>query len=175
VDEALAWLCQAAADRAAAEQLVAVATEAGHCHAIAKWQQTVEKAVKAVVACLREAKVLHIDIGYDHGVHRFISVLIRLPHARHHREIQQHLHGLLDQETRTGIQALDALVPRRPPSGSPARRNTEYPFADGAGSWTYPAAEDVFSSDEMERFRSVARRILDRAGRIVSAIRRMPK
>ncbi len=54
VDESFAWLLQAAADREAAEQLAAGQCGKGYCHAIAKWQQTVEKAVKAMVAALRE-------------------------------------------------------------------------------------------------------------------------
>src|SRR5207248_4102389 len=133
VDEFMAWLLQARADREAAELLAGGEVRHGRCHAIAKWQQTVEKAIKAIVACLRDAGVLHIEIGYKHGVERFVSVLIRLPHARDNRTIQQQLHGFLDQATRSGLRALDALVPRRPAPGDGPQRNTEYPFltADG--------------------------------------------
>jgi HEPN domain-containing protein len=174
VDEPIAWLLQARADRKAAELLAADTAASGRCHAVSKWQQTVEKAIKAVVAGLRDAGVLHIEIGYAHGVDRFVSVLIRLPHAKDIRTIQQQLHGFLDQDTRAGLRALDALVPRRPAGGGP-QRNTEYPFLEANGDWTFPAAENVFSETEVQRFRSLAKRTLDSSGRIVAALRRSPK
>lgn len=174
MDEFMAWLRQAQADRAAAELLAGDEARHHYCHAVAKWQQTVEKSIKAIVACLRDAGILHIDIGYQHGVERFVSVLIRLPRARDHRSIQQQLHGFLDQETRAGLRALDALVPHRPATGGP-RRNTEYPFLEVDGQWTYPAADSIFAEDEVQRFRSLAQRVLDRAGRIIAALRRRPR
>jgi hypothetical protein len=127
VDEFMASLLQARADWEAAELLANEEISYSYCRAIAKWQQTVEKPIKAIVACLRDAGILHIDIGYQHGVERFVSVLIRLPHVTDNRSIQQQLHGFLDQHTRAGIRALDALVPRRPAVGHGPRRNTEYP------------------------------------------------
>jgi HEPN domain-containing protein len=175
VDEPTAWLRQATADWRAAEHLVDAADDEARCHAIAKWQQTVEKAIKAQIAAMRDAGILHTPVGFKHEVEHFISVLIRLPHAEDNRTIQQHLHGLLDQETRQGIRELDALVPRRPLSGNLPRRNTEYPFMMDAANWTFPAAANVFSADEIKRFRSLAYRVLERVGRIISAIRRRPK
>jgi hypothetical protein len=175
MDEPIAWLRQAIADRKAAERFAADNDGASRCHAIAKWQQTSEKAIKAIIAALNNARVIHTQIGYFHGVERFISLLIRLPHAVDNRATQQHLHGFLNQETRSGIKELDALVPKRPPPGENPRRNTEYPFIDANAQWTYPAADGTFSQAEMERFRALAHRILDNASRIVSAIRRRPK
>ena len=175
VDESLAWLQQAFADRTAAERFNADNEGKTRCHALAKWQQTVEKAIKAVVAALRQAGVLHIEIGYRHEVERFMSVLLRLPHAEDNRAVQQHLKRLLDENTRAGIRSLDALVPQRPGPGERPRRNTEYPFQNPEGQWTYPAAEEVFSSEEVRRFRGLAFRIVDGAGRIISAIRRAPR
>ncbi len=55
MDEPTAWLYQAMADRQAAERFVADEVGTGRCHAIAKWQQTVEKAVKALVSALHDA------------------------------------------------------------------------------------------------------------------------
>jgi HEPN domain-containing protein len=175
VDEFLAWLHQAQADRNAAEFLFGSDAQHGQCHSIAKWQQAVEKAIKAIVACLRDAGLLHIEIGYRHGVERFVSVLVRLPHAKDNRTIQQQLHGFLDQQTRSGLRALDMLVPRRPAPGDGPQRNTEYPFLIANGRWTYPAAEKVFSDKEIREFRSLAQRVLHRAQRMVSALRRRPK
>ncbi len=174
MDEAAALICQARADRQAAERFVADEAGTGRCHAIAKWQQTVEKAVKALVCALHHAGILGADYRPRHEVERYVGLLIRLPRAPGHRavqqrSVQQRLYGLLDQNTRQGIRALDGLVPQLPP-----RRNTEYPFQDPQGQWTYPAAEGVFSEDEIQQFRALAHRVLDGAERIVSGIRRQP-
>jgi HEPN domain-containing protein len=175
VDEPIAWLQQAIADRMAAERFAGSAEGWTRCHALAKCQQTVEKAIKAIVAALRDARILHIEIGYRHEVERFLKVLIRMPHAADNRAIQRHLQAFLNQDTRTGIRALDALAPRAPSAGERPRRNTEYPFQDAEGDWTIPAAEKTFSAEEVERSRQLAHRIVDNAGRIIAAIRRAPK
>jgi len=140
------------------------------CHAIAKWQQTVKKAVKALLSALHDAGILNAGFRPRHEVERYIGTLIRLPRAAGNRTIQQLLHGVLDQHTRAGIRALDGLAPQLPP-----RRNTEYPFQDANGQWIYPAAEGVFSQAEVQRFRELAHRVLDGAERVVSAIRRRPR
>jgi len=175
VDESFAWLQQAVADRRAAEQFAGSAEGWARCHALAKCQQTVEKALKAVVAALRDATILHIEIGYRHEVARFLKVLIRLPHAAANRAIQRHLQLFLNQDTRYGIRALDALAPRAPAPGQGLRRNTEYPFHDADGNWTYPAADNTFTPEETERFRQLAYRILDNVSRLLTAIRRTPR
>jgi len=157
------------ADRQAAERFVADEAGTGRCHTIAKWQQTVEKAVKALVSALHDARLLGTGVVPRHDVERYVGALIRLPRAAGNRTIQQSLLRLLDQKTRTAIRALDALAPQRV-----TRRNTEYTFRDGLGQWTYPAARGVFSQEEVQEFRALAHRMLDGAGRIVSAIRRRP-
>jgi len=169
VDEPTAWLYQAAADREAAEHLVARSTGAGRCYAVAHWQQTVEKSIKAMVLALHEAGVLGSGIRPWHEVEPYVAWLLRLPRAAPNRAIQGVLRGLLSQGARAGIRALDALVPRWPPP-----RNTEYPFRDAGGDWTYPAAAGVFSQAESDQFRALAYRVLGAAGRVVSLIRRRP-
>ena len=169
MDEPTAWLYQAMADRQAAERLVVDEVGTGRCHAIAKWQQTVEKAVKAMVSALHNARILGSGVLPRHEVERYVGTLVRLPRAAGNRTIQQSLHGLLDQQTRAGIRTLDSLAPRLPP-----RRNTEYPFQDAHGRWTYPAAEGVFSQADVQQCRALAHRVLDGAGLIISAIRRRP-
>lgn len=169
MDEPTAWLYQATADRQAAERFVADEAGTGRCHAIAKWQQTVEKAIKALVSTLHVAGILRSGVRSKHDVERYVDMLRRLPRADGNRTIQHRLHGLLDQKTREGIRALDGLAPQMPPL-----RNTEYPFQDADGQWTYPAAEGVFSNDEIQRFRALAYRILDEAWRINTALRRGP-
>ncbi len=68
--------------------------------------------------------------------------------------------------------ALDAVIPRRPPPGESARRNTEYPF-EVSGGWSAPAEPGVFSKAEVYDFLSAAGR-LDVIERAVSAVRKAP-
>lgn len=172
MDESIAWLLQARADRQAAEQMLT--SDESPCHGIAKCQQTVERGVKSLVAALREARILDMQVGYRHEVVRFVEALIRLPRANDRRNLQNHLCGLFDQETRRGIRELDALAPRRPEPRALHARNTEYPFQLTELEWTYPAADSHFDEDEFQRFRALAHRVVHNAARIVSAIRRMP-
>ncbi len=169
MDEPWAWISQASADREAGEQFVASENGAGRCHAIAKWQQAVEKAVKAIVCALHEVGILGGGPRPRHEVARYVDMLIRLPRTPGDKTIQNLLKGLLNQDTRAGIRSLDALAPQLPP-----RRNTEYPFQTDEQLWTYPAAEGVFIAEEIENFRALSYRILASASRIVSTIRRRP-
>ena len=123
-----------------------------------------------MVTALHDAGILGAGVIRRHEVGRYVAALIRLPRAAGNRTIQQSLHGLLDQNTRAGIRLLDGLAPQPLP-----RRNTEYPFQNALGQWTYPAAEDAFSTEEVQQFRVLAHRVLDGAGRIVSSIRRRPR
>jgi hypothetical protein len=174
VDEPEAWMGQAMADRAAAERLLDGASSEGWCHAIAKYQQSVEKAVKAIVVALRDRGV-EKSVGYKHPIEPFVSMLIRLPRAAENRDITSHLSRLLDPSTRAAIHSLEVLIPRKPPPGQPHRRNTEYPFQDPQNRWTFPAAQGIFSSSEVQRFRDLSHRIADGADRIIRTIRRAPR
>ena len=175
MDEPVAWLQQAISERAAADRLLGGANGAEWCHVIAKYQQTVEKAIKAMVAALRDHGVLSVTIGYQHPVEPFVSMLIRLRRDAGNRGITSHLRRLLDHNTRDSIRSLDALVPRRPPPGEPHRRNTEYPFQDSASQWTCPAVQGAFSLAEVQKFRDLSHRIANGASQMISTIRHAPK
>ena len=174
MNEGLAFVLQGEADRAVGE-LIATNLNEPSCHAIAKWQQAVEKCMKGIVAALRDAKVLHQDPGFDHKVADLTEVLIRLPRASDNRMIHRHLMGMFDPATKAALRSLDALVPRRPPKGRPPVRNTEYPFRSDRNDWLHPASAGVFSKEEEARFRAVAHRDAAGAGKIVSAILRSPR
>ncbi|SRR6266542_235740 len=58
---------------------------------------------------------------------------------------------------------------------APLRRNTEYPFHDAAGEFTYPAIPGEFSPEEADRFRALSRRLGESAGWVVSTLRRRPR
>ena len=149
MDESHAWLTQAVSDGEAAER---EQKAAAWCHAVAKYQQVVEKAVKAVVAALHEARFTNRRVGPSHEVTPYMPLLVRLPRPREGKLIQQQLIKLLDPNTRARIRTLESLAPRWPAPGESPRRNTEYPFHDAEGNWTCPAAVGVFQPDEVEGF-----------------------
>ena len=168
MDESTAWLEQARADWQAAERMYAEATTLGACHAVAKWQQTVEKAVKALIVALREVGVIHISLRMRHEVEPYFDSLVRLPRVSRNRTIQSHLHSLLDQTTRGNINVLESLAP-----SAAATRNTEYPFLEGINNWTYPAAIDTFSNEEIGRHRQLAHRVLVGSERLLTVLDRL--
>ena len=130
MNESLAWLSQALSDRSAADGFIGDTDSTRWCHAVAKYQQTVEKAIKAIVVALREVGVRTKSIGYTHPIEPFVSILVRLPRAAGTRDITSHLSRLLDESTRASINSLEVLIPRQPPPGQPHHKNTEYPFQD---------------------------------------------
>jgi hypothetical protein len=178
VDESAAWIRQAAADRAAAERERAFAGQSERpswCHAVAKYQQAIEKYIKSIVAALRECGVRGIlPIGYDHRVQNHLRMLRRIPGGGAGRSIQSKLRELLDPQTRQSIWKLENLAPRQPAPGDPHSRNTEYPFNTTQGGWTFPAAPDSFSVAEVGEFQKLLARVSYFATNIVSALRRGP-
>jgi len=179
VNESLAWLNQALADREAAErEYTRAARSHGKVwsHAVAKYQQTVEKAVKAIVAALREAGFWRgPPIGFVHEVERHMPFLVRLPRTAEQKSVPHHLVRLFDANTRTAVRSLMGLVPHVPPPGDPLPRNTEYPFHDADGTWTYPASPDVFAGEEVDGFRTLSHRLVRSATTILSTLRRRPR
>ena len=159
MDEANAWLEQARSDQIAAERLAGGNAGRDLCHAIAKYQQTVEKAVKAIVAELRGRGIPDMRIGPRHDVEPLVSAGPST-RARRSHDIFSRLNSLFSQNIRAEIRILDALVPRWPARGQSPRKNTEYPFQDSRGHWTYPAAQGVFFSTEVQQFRALSRRII---------------
>lgn len=88
MDETEAWLSQALSDRHAAERFLADKEGIGRCHAIAKWQQTVEKSVKAMVCALSDAGIVGINVRARHEVTPYVGMLTRLPRAAGNKPIQ---------------------------------------------------------------------------------------
>lgn len=171
MDECMAWLHQGIADFEAAIAFDSLQRNEFHCQIIAKFQQAVEKMIKSIVAALRDAGILAIQIGYGHQVSPFMKTMLQLPHAKKDRTVQRRLCILLDSPTRDGIRDLERLIPRRPPPGQEPNRNTEYPFPTAA-TWSYPASKGVFRREEVERYRSVAKRVRTQVPAIVSILRR---
>ena len=165
----LLWLRQAGSDYACAETLRLQADATLRCHIIAKQQQTVEKAIKGLVAAVADAGVTTIKIRFNHEVEPYVNGLLRLPNPQQHRALQARLRTLFSDFYRSEILALLAFAPHQPAPGQRFGRNTEYPFQTADGIWTVPADESVFSAEDMERFDRIAFRILDGSRRIVTA------
>ena len=136
------------------------------CHSVAKWQQTVEKAIKA--AGLGPARrgnsrdgVSPPSRGASPSPRAYSIAAIPWtptnPASLAWCSRSEHANGDSgDRRTRPGASA--AL-----------EHGVSFPI--GQGEWSYPAAEGVFSEEEGRRFRALAHRVLNGAGRIVSAVR----
>jgi hypothetical protein len=169
--ERRAWLRQAESDYEASARLYDPADPSTYCHSIAKCQQAMEKVVKSLIACLRDAEIVSIHVGYQHDVARYISTLLFLPRVQANRTIQRRIHRILDTGTRQKIETLDELAPRRPAPGALHARNTEYPFQQAPGAvWRIPAERDVFSRKECEDYRSLASVLVREFGMLLFAI-----
>lgn len=170
MSETRAWLRQARSDHQAAQVLMDSRREEMKCQVVAKCQQAVEKSVKALVGALNDSRVMRRPIGYKHNVERFMAALIHLPRREDLKDMQRQIYGLLSEQVRADIRALENLTPKAPPPGENPSRNTEYPFIDATGSWKAPADKAVFSNREIERFRALADRLYHGCSEIVSAL-----
>jgi hypothetical protein len=168
------WLVQARSDLDSAARVFDEQNASTYCHTIAKYQQTVEKSVKGVVAALHDTGILAAGPSYTHGLDNEITDLKTLPH--NHRKsviiaLVSQIKRFLDVETRSGLKIVVALAPKKPASGELEPRNTEYPFQRGDGTWIAPATEDAFTLAEVEEFRLIARRTYHWAENIVFSAR----
>ena len=170
------WCKQADSDRDAACRTLDRRCPKTYCQALAKYQQTVEKSICALVAALTEKGIAHIKMKYDHNVERYFSALVRRPRPSSSPGIQSRINGLLNEFHRGEIRAITALAPKRPAPGQLHRRNTEYPFQLDETTWAAPAEEGSFDFErDVERFRKLASRIHDGVSDLVSAIYRAPR
>jgi hypothetical protein len=178
MDESEAWIAQANADYAAAEREREFADslkEPIWCHAVAKYQQAVEKSIKGVVAAFHECGLRGMHpIGHDHRVQNHLRLLRKLPGGWAGATIQRKLRDFLNAAVKNSIQKLESLIPKWPAPGAPYLRNTEYPFNTPRGRWTYPAAQRTFSAAEVKEFQTLTRRVAYTATNIVAALRRSP-
>ena len=160
-----AWMLQVRSDLAAGHAVFSGSNPATYCQSIAKYQQAVEKAIKAMVAALNESGVSIVTVGADHYPQKQIDALLLIKRAVS-RELISHIHSIFSGHRLGEVRALCLLAPALPP-----RRNTEYPFPDGAGGWNAPAAEGIFHTEEVYRFRALAGDLVPLVGRFVQAAR----
>jgi hypothetical protein len=89
------WISQADADWWAAGRLLDIAQGRSYCETLSKYQQTVEKSIKAIAAARRDRLLLAIQIGYKHDVVRLASALRRPARTSDPLNIQHHINRLL--------------------------------------------------------------------------------
>ena len=100
------------------------------CQAISKYQQSVEKSMKAVLDKLFAAGVIAQASDRRHHVARYAAVLSGFPATPDNRQLLNQLRRLFTQPVIDQIGFLDSLVPVYPANGALAARNHEYPFQD---------------------------------------------
>lgn len=175
--ESEAWLMQSKSDWESARRILSEEDHLTYCQSIAKCQQTVEKAVKALVAALRETSIATLTIGWKHDVARFTSAFRRLSMKQPtdvRRGIVFSIQGLFsDEDVDSGIRFLDSVFPRAPAEGELAKRNTEYPFHAEDGSFRAPAGKGVFTLGDARRCYKIATRVYIGCSKIASALKRI--
>ncbi len=154
-----AWSRQAGSDYSAAERTLKRGDPDTYCHAIAKYQQSVEKYLKAMVALLLDSGLLDSrprDIG--HTLDKTIKVLELRKTTNIAREsgLSGYLEIVLSGHFTSEAKAISLLAPSYPEPGRPFARNTEYPFNNSDGTWTSPCVSDVFTLKDVERYHKVA-------------------
>ncbi len=171
-DQAWVWLRQAASDYLAASNCCKSSDATTFCHAIAKYQQTVEKSVKAIAAALKDRGRWTVPIAFKHDVQKLVSSMIRLRHTLLDKGVHSSIRGLFHPGNFHEIEVICSLAPEKPGPGQLARRNTEYPYQNADGSWRAPGDVGSFFAKEVDRFNKLAHRILEGSTGIVSALYR---
>jgi len=167
------WLLQAESDRLCAQKVWDQTDHRTYCQTLAKYQQMVEKSVKAVFAAMKDFGIVGLpNMGYNHDLAKLLDALSRMPKAQENKNLQMKVDGLLTHYHRGEIDAITQLAPKRPAQpGDLHRINTEYPYETAAGIWKAPASHDAFSLQQVNRFRILATYLHGGAKKIVSTLR----
>lgn len=142
-----AWVTQAASDLAAGKRLYQKGDATTYCQALSKYQQTVEKSVKAMVAAVNDLGVHFMSVTPSHVPTREIDALLVLRRAIDNVSVDRLAE--IFKKYRKPVEDLCRLAPKWPDDGYTFARNTEYPFQVGAG-WAAPALPDSFTEEETE-------------------------
>ncbi len=165
--ESEAWIVQVKSDFATAEKLFDETQTSLYCQAIAKYQQVVEKSVKAMVASVKDAGVPINPVTRSHSLTREVQSLKLLRRADN---ASTEAIARLFAQYQTAIEDVSKLAPAWPQPGQLFSRNTEYPF-EVAGGWSAPAEAGVFSWAEVKEVRETAWIIHRRAMKFAQAVR----
>jgi len=134
------------------------------CHVVAQCQQSVEKAVKALI-CFG-----NLDFPKTHRADQLLFLLLKRSSILHFKtENLKKLSTLFGAPEKQIVKQLSDLVPQK----DPTKRNTEYPFRIGK-TWMAPATPNVFTLAEIQSFMKHSRRIVFTSSQIVSAAPFLP-
>lgn len=165
-----AWLAQAKSDYDAAQRVPVKQDPATYCQAIAKYQQSVEKSIKAMVAAVNELGVEFFTITDSHSLTKEIKALQTLRRAIDNTSIDRIARAFTPKRLRL-IAEISLLAPRFPRDGADFVRNTEYPFTLASGEWIAPASEGVFTMDEVNRYQGLAWELYQNISSFTSGVR----
>ncbi len=168
-----AWMTQARSDYRAAQRLDIPHDPTTRCQAIAKYQQCVEKSVKAILDKLHAAGVVPQGSDSKHSVARYIQTFALAPRGANNRSLLRQLAAVFTASVIAGVKQLDSLVPKYAQPPLPQRRNHEYPYQDAALDWHAPAEPTTFSTGEMKRIRDCAGRLMNRLPWLLAALDRL--
>ena len=168
-----AWMVQARSDYRAAQLLDNRQDPTTRCQAIAKYQQCVEKSVKAILDKLHAAGIVTQGSDSKHPVERYIKTFARAPRGANNRNLLNQLSTLFTPTVTAGVKLLDSLVPQFQKPPLPQRRNHEYPYQDAALNWHAPAEATAFGAGEVKRIRHCAGSVMNGLPRLLVAFDRL--
>lgn len=167
------WVFQAKSDLAAAQAVYREADSSTYCQAIAKYQQTVEKSVKGMIAALQELGLSGFQFG---GGHSLDPEMKHLDTLRRKPDLAASSAGIINQIVAghgADITQLCALAPSMRSTAHGFPRNTEYPFNDSSvEGWTAPSVDGVYTREEVSKAHRTAWRVHHSVARLVSSLRR---
>ena len=165
-----AWMQQAESDYRTAQRVDNEADERTRCQAISKYQQCVEKSVKAVLDKLYDARITNAHSDSRHHVARYAAVFTNIPRTAQTGVLLNQLARLFTDSVIRQINLLDSLVPQYPAAGALAAKNHEYPFQQTVVDWRAPSDEDAFTAGEIRRIRNCAGSLIIGLRRIFDAL-----
>jgi len=134
------------------------------CHVVAQCQQSVEKAMKALI-CFG-----NLDFPKTHRADQLLFFLLKRPNIlRFKDENLKKLSILFGASEKQIVIQLSDLAPQK----DTTKRNTEYPFRVGK-TWIAPATANLFTFAELQLFLKHSRRIVFITSQIVSATSFLP-
>ena len=121
------WRTQERSDWEAARRVLDEKDESTYCQAISKYQQTVEKSVKMVLAALRDQGRSSVSTGRDHRVEGHMKAILEAfrlrPPPKDRREPVRQFGDLLVQHA-VHINSLCSLAPKWPAENVYENRDT---------------------------------------------------
>jgi hypothetical protein len=163
------WLRQALSDLECAK-LLETKPEL-RCHAVAKYQQTLEKGIKALAVAINDNTAAQITIRFNHDVETYINVMQHMPLSRN-SNVPQRLRSLFNARDLSILHDLIAQAPRRSAPGENYARNTEYPFQNASREWISPCDEGVYSEDEIRMWARLTSKTVREITRLVDVLYR---